>query len=195
MMQSRNLSEDVIEIYGGVQPSSNVYIIISKKMLIDLGSRLNSTEIIYEMAKHKIKNDEIKTIVFTHLHFDHTGVPSMFRNAEPYASQEEIDSLKHPINLVTASKFKDIKLIPLHDKIESLKVIKTPGHTPGSICLWKEDDGILFTGDTLFRTGAIGRTDLPTSMPEKMRSSLMKLTKFNYKIMAPGHSLEHGRLL
>jgi len=194
-MQSRRLSNDVIEISGGVQPSSNVYLIISKKILIDLGSGVQAYEIANELAKYKTKPTDIKSVIFSHLHFDHTGNPGMFSNAKFYASQEELDSLKLPINLSFASKFRGIKLNPLGDRIESLKVIKTPGHTSGSVCLWKEDDQILFSGDTLFRTGAIGRTDLPTSMPPKMQSSLMKLARYNYKILAPGHNLEHGRLL
>lgn len=51
----------------------------------------------------------------------------------------------------------------------SLKVIHTPGHTPGSICLYT--DGHLFTGDTLF-VGAVGRTDLPGGSSRKLLSSV-----------------------
>jgi len=194
MVGSRRLSDDVIEISGGKQPSSNVYLIISKNMLVDLGNKENSEEITNELNKYT-KLADIKTIVFTHLHYDHTGNPLLLKDAEFYASKEEIEFLKTYAKFADASIFKNIMLKGLKEKIEGLKVIKTPGHSNGSICLWKEDDKILFTGDTLFRTGAIGRTDLPTSRPEKMQSSLIKLLKYDYKEIAPGHNLEHGRLL
>ena len=48
-----------------------------------------------------------------------------------------------------------------------LKVIHTPGHSAGSICLYEENEGILFTGDTLF-SGSIGRTDLPSGSYEEI---------------------------
>jgi glyoxylase-like metal-dependent hydrolase (beta-lactamase superfamily II) len=68
----------------------------------------------------------------------------------------------------------------------SLDVIHTPGHTPGGMCLL--GDGNLFTGDTLF-VGAIGRTDLPgASMPQFMASIHEKLlTLAGETIVWPGH--------
>ena len=52
-----------------------------------------------------------------------------------------------------------------------LRVIHTPGHSPGSVSLYHEGDGILFSGDTLFMQ-SIGRTDLPNSTPEAIFSSI-----------------------
>ena len=57
----------------------------------------------------------------------------------------------------------------------SLKVIATPGHTPGGVCYYCESEGILFSGDTLF-AGAIGRTDFPLSdYDDEIRSIMEKL--------------------
>jgi len=194
MIISRILSNDVIKISGGIQPSSNVYLIKSRNALIDLGSKQNSKEIIRELKKY-VSLENIDVVVFTHLHADHTGNPLIFNNAKFYASKEELDSLNTPLNFADTGTLKKINLNELKKSITGLKVIKSPGHTAGSICLWKEDDKILFTGDTLFRTGAIGRTDLPTSMPKKMKGTLLKLAKFDYIEIAPGHNLEHERIL
>ncbi|MCL1819005.1 MAG: MBL fold metallo-hydrolase [Spirochaetaceae bacterium] len=54
-----------------------------------------------------------------------------------------------------------------------LKVIHTPGHTQGSVCLYSEKNGILFTGDTLFCEG-IGRSDLPGGDAKTLTSSILK---------------------
>jgi len=68
-----------------------------------------------------------------------------------------------------------------------LKVIKTPGHTRGSVCLFYEKEGVLFTGDTVFHRGGFGRVDLPTSIPDLMRDSVAKIGKIKYKKLCPGH--------
>jgi glyoxylase-like metal-dependent hydrolase (beta-lactamase superfamily II) len=68
----------------------------------------------------------------------------------------------------------------------SLKVIHTPGHTRGSICLY--GGGMLFSGDTLFQ-GSIGRTDLPGgSFPQIMESIVTRLLELpDETIVRPGH--------
>ena len=67
-----------------------------------------------------------------------------------------------------------------------LRIIHTPGHTPGSICIYA--DGHLFTGDTLF-VGAVGRTDLPGGSTATLLSSIRgKLyTLPEETIVWPGH--------
>ena len=68
---------------------------------------------------------------------------------------------------------------------EHLKVMHTPGHTPGSICLVGK--GLVFSGDTLF-AGGIGRTDFPGSSPRDIEISLQKIVGLPDNFLVyPGH--------
>ncbi|MCR4859727.1 MAG: MBL fold metallo-hydrolase [Bacteroidales bacterium] len=68
------------------------------------------------------------------------------------------------------------------------EVIATPGHTPGGVCYLEREQGVLFTGDTLF-AGSIGRTDFPYSeYDDEIRSILEKLLPLEPDItILPGH--------
>lgn len=68
-----------------------------------------------------------------------------------------------------------------------LKVMWTPGHTPGSVCLLAEKGEILFSGDTLF-AGSVGRTDLPGGNSRQLALSLKKLSSLQDALVVyPGH--------
>jgi glyoxylase-like metal-dependent hydrolase (beta-lactamase superfamily II) len=68
-----------------------------------------------------------------------------------------------------------------------LRVLHTPGHTEGSVCLYAEDDGFLFSGDTLF-AGGWGRVDLPGGDPGAMVESLGRLNALDDPVrVLPGH--------
>ncbi len=81
---------------------------------------------------------------------------------------------------------KDGDLIKLGNIL--LEVIHTPGHSPGGICLYSRKEKVLFTGDTLFAEGIVGRTDLPYSSKEALKESLKKLSRLPAgTIIYPGH--------
>lgn len=69
-----------------------------------------------------------------------------------------------------------------------LSVLETPGHTPGSICLYSEQENYLVTGDTLFTKDEVGRTDFSYSSYNKLQNSLKKIYKLPKKmVIYPGH--------
>lgn len=55
-----------------------------------------------------------------------------------------------------------------------LKVVPTPGHTPGGVCFYEEKGKICVTGDTLF-AGGVGRTDFPGGSPSALKQSILTL--------------------
>ena len=69
-----------------------------------------------------------------------------------------------------------------------LRLIHTPGHTPGSVFFYCETEGIAFSGDTLFYKG-IGRSDLPGGNKEELTASLKFITEFlpDETVIYPGH--------
>jgi hydroxyacylglutathione hydrolase len=73
----------------------------------------------------------------------------------------------------------------------TLRVIHTPGHTPGSLCLYTADAGLLFSGDTLFRE-SIGRTDLPGGNMQQILASIAQrlLVLPDDTRVLPGHMQE-----
>jgi glyoxylase-like metal-dependent hydrolase (beta-lactamase superfamily II) len=71
-----------------------------------------------------------------------------------------------------------------------LRVLHTPGHTEGSVCLLAADDGLLLSGDTLF-AGGWGRVDLPGGSADEMAASLVRLTELEDHVRVfPGHGAD-----
>lgn len=141
----------------------------------------------------------IKYIVNTHSHVDHimgnrrmkeiTGADIIIHEKEAYSLTHQSPYMLSMFG-ADPSPPADI-LVREGDYISvgevSLKVIHTPGHSPGSICLY--GDGIVFTGDTLF-VGGVGRTDLPGGSWQELVSSIRNklFTLPDETIVAPGHN-------
>ncbi len=136
-----------------------------------------------------------RLIINTHGHIDHIGANNGF-NLPIFIHKDDAsfltDSSKN-LSLWMGSSYKSppaSRLLEDGDEIKIgnliLKVIHTPGHTPGGICLKYKD--ILFSGDTLF-CGGIGRTDIPGGSEETLLKSIKeKLFSLDEKItIYPGH--------
>ncbi|MFH0752554.1 MAG: MBL fold metallo-hydrolase [archaeon] len=170
---------------------ANVYLIdLDEPTLIDLGYHTDNKVVLTDLDSIGYSPKDVKRVIFTHLHSDHSGKPSDFPNARFYASYQEIKNLKSMQMFFTydaqATEFLNkTKLEPLREKIGPFEVIQTPGHTSGSVCLYLKENNLLFTGDTLFGKHT-GRTDVPTGSDKEMDQSLKKLARFKAKLL-PGH--------
>ncbi len=72
----------------------------------------------------------------------------------------------------------------------ALRVIETPGHAKGAICLYDEENKILFSGDTVFPEYGMPRTDLPSSEPEKLIDTYERLAALEIETIYSGHGKE-----
>ena len=153
---------------------TNCYLLISKNeaAVIDPGG--GTKTILKEIEESGAK---LKFIILTHGHWDHTfsalkikektGTKILLHEAEKEFVKFKVDQF-----------LKEDSEIKIGDSV--LKVIHTPGHTKGSICLTGEN--FIFSGDTIFKDG-YGRTDLEGGSQEDLKNSLEKLSK----ILKPPH--------
>ena len=164
--------------------------------LIDPGHSHLFNNVVEGMARDGKSADSVKLVICTHGHPDHIEAIDHFDNNVLKAiSSEEftyLDDEGKELFLMTGCQApkKPFKLflkggqLTLGDKI--FQVIPTPGHSPGSVCLYWEKEKLLISGDTVFYMG-VGRTDLPGGNMETLGSSIQQLSKLDVEYLIPGH--------
>ena len=179
----------------GVDLSSNIYLIGDKAItLVDTGAGNRSNRIQPILNALNLGLKDVKKIILTHTHFDHIGgLSEMQQASKPVIMVHENEQEKLEAKGYNICALKDGDIIDT--PIGQFKVIHTPGHTEGSICLYNEEKKTIFTGDTVFPEGRFGRTDLPTGDSRLIIKSLKKLAKLKVEILLAGHGepvLERG---
>lgn len=142
--------------------------------------------------------DAITTVVLTHCHFDHTAhlkeiarlceATILIHPADAPGLTEELLSLSHHFG-GSPPETAPGSFINEGDRIGPLLVLHTPGHTPGSICLYLEEEKSLISGDTVFTDGAFGRYDFPGGDRAALQQSIERLARLPVEGLYPGHGL------
>lgn len=177
-LEVRNMQ--IITIITGTI-GENCHIIFDERknaMVIDPGDEANT--LIKTISDNQLS---VKAIVLTHGHYDHVGAVNelkAYTGASVVAHEEEKELIQNP-NLSLGMFVDPAFPVPEVDSYVkegdeilagdiSLRVIHTPGHTQGGMCLYT--DGVLFSGDTVFY-GTLGRWDFPTGDLSKLTHSIL----------------------
>lgn len=178
-------------IAGQIETNSYIISKNNKAILIDLGG--NPEEILKYINKNKLK---LEYILITHAHGDHISDINYIKtntNAKIGLNKKDLALLKSEFNLQFGNydNFKVDLYLENNQIIDfeniKIKIIDTPGHSPGSVCFYLEEENILFSGDLLFKQG-FGRYDLPLSNYTNLKESLKKILKLPKEtIVYPGH--------
>ena len=151
-----------------------------KCVIIDSG--LQNSELISYLKERDL---DPQAIILTHGHADHiVGVRDLrreFPGIKVVIHKNDAEMLTNPamnLSALVGIKFKTAPadtIIECEQKISfagiEFDVLETPGHTPGGICLYRRDDNVLFSGDSLF-SGSVGRTDFPGGNHNRLISSI-----------------------
>ncbi len=188
----------IIKTYPIGMLGSNVYLMYTESggdaLIVDPGFR-DARPIQQALSAHAL---HLRMIINTHGHFDHVaGNQALVRSGVELAIHpDDCDLLREggggpALGYLIAHSPEPSQFLEDGDEIRigamTLQVIHTPGHTPGSLCLYHAESHTLLTGDTLF-AGGIGRTDLPGGNAYALKQSLKRLKALPEQTkIYPGH--------
>jgi glyoxylase-like metal-dependent hydrolase (beta-lactamase superfamily II) len=183
---------------------SNITFISSGEyqVLVDAGTGLYVSSLEESLKSLGSSIESLTDVVLTHCHIDHIGgVVPILEQGDPkiHLHRAEAEPINNGNMKRTLANTFGVDLPPF--KIEGileegslldfgdvkLKVFHTPGHSSGSITMEVVDQGILFTGDTLFPGGSFGRVDFPDGDASKLVASLKRISEMEFSVALPGH--------
>lgn len=174
----------------------NTYLIIGeKKILIDPGHYHLIDHVTTQLRGLSLQPDDIDLVIVTHAHPDHMEGARVFSRKPALIAMHAIDfgfaqdMSPRDGSETRATGFRpDLLLQEGELKVGGMAfhVLHTPGHSPGSLCLYWPERRALFCGDVIFYQG-IGRTDLPGGSGEELKASIKRLSQLDAEHLLPGH--------
>jgi len=173
-------------IWQSYPHNCNTYLIDgAKKILIDPGFAPLFSHVESQMGSLNMALSDIDVVMATHGHPDHIDAVGLFQKPTLFAMNEEeyafIDGARYfgkPDMLLSDGE------ITIGD--QTFQVLITPGHSPGSVCLYWPDRKALFSGDLVFNRN-IGRYDLMGGDFEFLKESVRKIAELDCEYLLPGH--------
>ena len=156
-----------------------------------------------------LKADDIGLVINTHSHPDHCQANEVLvtKNQAIVTLSKEEDEFRTTLGarMYSISTMKAPQFTPFFYLKEgaldlgaknkvSLQAFLTPGHSPGSVCLYWPENKILITGDVVFY-GSVGRTDFPSGSLSQLKGSIDRLAQLDVECLVPGHSTELGSII
>lgn len=176
--------------------------------LIDPGHRHLFPHLINALALDGIDPERIRLVINTHAHPDHFEASEHFykTGARITMSLEEKRFLDEAGSLFFSSSQKrkpdfTMDLLLQEGKLNlgsiELEILLTPGHSPGSLCVYWPERKALFSGDLVF-VGGIGRTDIPGGDSGLLAASIKRVSELEIEFLLPGHGtilkgIEHSK--
>lgn len=190
----------MVEVHkvSGAAFDGNVYLIMDERpILVDAGMMAGPT---LKNIKKFIDPARIELIVLTHCHHDHSGAAPALKEAtgaKLLLSEKEAGCVGDDLATVAYLFGEQAPEYRVDESLKEgmvldigkwkLEVIETPGHSLGSLCLYERSEKVLFSGDTVFPDGNIGRTDMMGGNTSELVRSIERLTKLDVETMYPGH--------
>ncbi len=183
---------------SGAAYDGNVYLVMDEHpILVDAGMMAEPT---LKNIRKYIDPTKIEMIVLTHCHHDHSGAAPKLKEATGarlLLSAKETGCVGDDLTTVaylfgaSAPEFKVDGTLSEGMVLDlgewKLEVLETPGHSAGCICLYERTEKVLFSGDTVFPDGNIGRTDMYGGDTKELINSIQRLTGLDVNTMYPGH--------
>jgi hydroxyacylglutathione hydrolase len=167
------------------------------RILIDPGHRALCDHVELGLRDLGLKTDDIDLVICTHAHPDHLEAVPLFKEKSALFTLHEIEwdwaatigkqmsaAFGIDIDALTPDFFLKEGTLSL-DGLE-MQVFLTPGHSPGSICLYWPMQKALFTGDLVFKDG-LGRTDLPGGDGALIKESIKRMSHLDVELLLSGH--------